>query len=130
MQLQQSSGLVQIFRRHDLTLCVYIRCSSPRAVRWRIELECGPTSKPLFMTSTNMHRALDSMLTKKLNKFLVLSQDELECLARMQSRPLLVKRGQHLIREGEAGVSIVWAGAPPPVRERLVGWPEADMLTS
>ena len=70
------------------------------------------------------------MLTKKLNKFLVLSQDELECLARMQSRPLLVKRGQHLIREGEAGVSIVWAGAPPPVRERLVGWPEADMLTS
>ena len=45
----------------------------------------------------------DSILARKLNTFLPLSRDELECLAEMQSKPLKVKRGKQLTQEGQAG---------------------------
>jgi CRP-like cAMP-binding protein len=43
----------------------------------------------------------DSLLAKKLNAFLSLSQDELQCLAGLQGRPLNLRRGQQLTREGQ-----------------------------
>ena len=43
----------------------------------------------------------DSVLAKKLNAFLSLSQDELQCLAGLQGRPLNLRRGQQLTREGQ-----------------------------
>jgi CRP-like cAMP-binding protein len=43
----------------------------------------------------------DSVLVKKLNAFLALSKDELTCLAGLQGRPLNVRRGQQLTREGQ-----------------------------
>ena len=46
---------------------------------------------------------LDSVLARKLNTFLPLSSDELECLAEIQSTPLTVERGKHLVREGQTG---------------------------
>jgi CRP-like cAMP-binding protein len=46
---------------------------------------------------------LDSALAKKLNTFLPLSPDELECLADIQSAPLEVKRGKPLVHEGQTG---------------------------
>jgi CRP-like cAMP-binding protein len=45
----------------------------------------------------------DSILAKKLNTFLALSQDELKCLAEMQATPLKVRRGKQLTREGQTG---------------------------
>jgi CRP-like cAMP-binding protein len=46
---------------------------------------------------------LDNLLTKKLNAFVTLSPEEIECLAAMQSTPLRVKRGRQLIQEGQTG---------------------------
>jgi len=43
----------------------------------------------------------DSVLAKKLNAFLTLSQDELKCLADLQGHPLNVRRGEQLTREGQ-----------------------------
>jgi len=45
----------------------------------------------------------DSVLARKLSTFLVLSGDELKCLADMQSEPVKVKRGRQLTREGQTG---------------------------
>ena len=42
-----------------------------------------------------------SVLARKLNTFLALSPDELNCLAEMQSTPLKVKRGKQLTQEGQ-----------------------------
>ena len=44
-----------------------------------------------------------SLLAKKLSTFLPLSPDELDCLAEMQSKPLVVKRGEQLTQEGQTG---------------------------
>jgi cyclic nucleotide-binding protein len=46
---------------------------------------------------------LNSVLARKLSTFLPMSQDELNCLAQMQSAPVVVKRGQQLVREGQTG---------------------------
>jgi CRP-like cAMP-binding protein len=45
----------------------------------------------------------DSLLAKKLNSFVQLSQDELACLAKLQSEPVRVKRGKELVHEGQTG---------------------------
>jgi CRP-like cAMP-binding protein len=45
----------------------------------------------------------DNLLTKKLNTFVALSRDELQCLADMQSNPFNVKRGRQLTQEGQTG---------------------------
>ena len=44
-----------------------------------------------------------SVLAKKLSTFVVLSRDELKCLADIQSIPLKVKRGKQLTQEGQIG---------------------------
>ena len=41
-----------------------------------------------------------SLLAKKLSTFLPLSPGELDCLAEMQSKPLVVERGKQLTQEG------------------------------
>ena len=46
---------------------------------------------------------LSSILAKKLNTFLPLSSMDLEYLAEMQSAPMKVKRGKHLIQQGQTG---------------------------
>ena len=45
----------------------------------------------------------DSILAKKLNTFLPLMPKELQCLAEMQSAPVMVKRGWLLTQEGQTG---------------------------
>ena len=45
----------------------------------------------------------DSLLAKKLNAFLPLSAPELVCLAAIQAKPVVVRRGHQLIDEGETG---------------------------
>jgi CRP-like cAMP-binding protein len=45
----------------------------------------------------------DSLLAKKLNSFVQLSQSELGCLAELQSEPIRVKRGKELVHEGQTG---------------------------
>jgi CRP-like cAMP-binding protein len=45
----------------------------------------------------------DSAFARKLNTFLPLSADELNCLAAMQSAPIRVKRGKHLTHQGQTG---------------------------
>lgn len=45
----------------------------------------------------------DSVLAKKLNTFVALAPEELSWLAQIQSKPLTVKRGKQLIREGQTG---------------------------
>ena len=44
-----------------------------------------------------------SLLAKKLGTFLSLSPGELDCLAEMQSKPLVVERGKQLTQEGQTG---------------------------
>ena len=53
-----------------------------------------------------------SVLAKKLSTFVVLSRDELKCLADIQSIPLKVKRGKQLTQEGQTGhkVFVLQAG--------------------
>jgi CRP-like cAMP-binding protein len=46
---------------------------------------------------------MDSVLARKLNTFVVLSPDELQCLAELQATPLTVKRGRQLTHEGQTG---------------------------
>jgi hypothetical protein len=43
----------------------------------------------------------DSILARKLNTFLPLSVDELDCLAEIQSTAVKVKRGEQLTQEGQ-----------------------------
>jgi CRP-like cAMP-binding protein len=43
----------------------------------------------------------DSILAKKLQRFLPLSKDELTCLGDLQGHPLKVRRGEELTREGQ-----------------------------
>jgi CRP-like cAMP-binding protein len=62
----------------------------------RVSLPTGPHGR---RTDTR----LDSVLARKLSKFMPLSSDELTCLARMQSTPVKVKRGKQLTREGQTG---------------------------
>lgn len=50
-----------------------------------------------------MDTGIESLLARRLNTFLPMSQDELRCLAQMQSAPLAVKRGQQLVSEGQTG---------------------------
>ena len=50
-----------------------------------------------------VHTVSDSALARKLTTFLPLSPEELQGLAAMQSRAATVKRGQHLVREGQTG---------------------------
>ena len=45
----------------------------------------------------------ESVLAKKLNAFVALSRDELNCLADIQSIPIAVKRGKQLTHEGQSG---------------------------
>ena len=45
----------------------------------------------------------DSALARKLNTFMPLSADELDCLAEIQSAPIKVKRGKQLTHEGQTG---------------------------
>jgi CRP-like cAMP-binding protein len=45
----------------------------------------------------------DSFLARKLNKFLPLSAEELNCLAEIQAAPIRVKRGKQLTQEGQTG---------------------------
>jgi CRP-like cAMP-binding protein len=45
----------------------------------------------------------DSALARKLNTFLPLTADELNCLAEIQSAPIRVKRGRQLTHEGQTG---------------------------
>lgn len=49
-----------------------------------------------------MGNGLDSLLAKKLNAFVPLSPDELDCLAELQEPTSFVKRGQQLVHEGES----------------------------
>ena len=46
---------------------------------------------------------LDSVLARKLSKFVPLSPAELGCLAEIQASPSLVTRGDQLVREGQTG---------------------------
>ena len=43
------------------------------------------------------------ILARKLNTFLPLTPDELNCLAEIQSQPFPVKRGRQLTQEGQTG---------------------------
>jgi CRP-like cAMP-binding protein len=45
----------------------------------------------------------DSVLARKLNTFLPLTRQELDCLADIQSAPVKMKRGQELVQEGQTG---------------------------
>jgi CRP-like cAMP-binding protein len=45
----------------------------------------------------------DSLLARKLNSFVQLSQSELGCLAELQSESFRVKRGKELVHEGQTG---------------------------
>jgi CRP-like cAMP-binding protein len=45
----------------------------------------------------------DTVLAKKLSRFVPLSADELRCLADIQSAPIAVRRGKQLIDEGQTG---------------------------
>ncbi len=45
----------------------------------------------------------DSVLARKLNTFLPLTQAELACLADIQSSPVKMRRGQELVQEGQTG---------------------------
>jgi CRP-like cAMP-binding protein len=45
----------------------------------------------------------DSILARKLNTFMPLSVDELNCLAELQSIAVKVKRGEQLTQEGQTG---------------------------
>lgn len=45
----------------------------------------------------------DSVLARKLNRFVALSASELKCLADMQANPLRVLRGSQLTQEGQSG---------------------------
>src|SRR6476620_7078346 len=61
-----------------------------------------------------MASAPGSVLAAKLNTFIVLSDDELECLAALQSNSMQVKRGQQLTQEGQTDhkafvLQAVWA---------------------
>jgi CRP-like cAMP-binding protein len=49
------------------------------------------------------HFQADSILAKKLNTFVALVPEELSWLAQIQSKPLTVKRGKQLTREGQTG---------------------------
>lgn len=59
-----------------------------------------------------MNTHAGSVLARKLNTFLALSPDELNCLAEIQSTPLKVKRGKQLTQEGQTGhkVFVLQAG--------------------
>lgn len=46
---------------------------------------------------------LNSKIGRKLSAFLHLSKDELECLAALQGRPRLYRKGQQLTEEGQTG---------------------------
>jgi CRP-like cAMP-binding protein len=46
---------------------------------------------------------LDSVLARKLSRFVPLSSDELKCLAEIQASPSTVTRGGQLVREGQTG---------------------------
>jgi len=50
-----------------------------------------------------VHTRFDSVLARKLHTFLPLTPDELKCLSEIQATPLTVKRGRHLVREGQTG---------------------------
>jgi CRP-like cAMP-binding protein len=52
------------------------------------------------------------MLARKLNSFVRLSRRELRCLVKLQSKPVCLKRGTELVREGQTGdrAYIVQAG--------------------
>lgn len=50
-----------------------------------------------------VHTGFDSVLARKLNTFLPLTRDELNCLAGLQATPLTVKRGKNLVLEGQTG---------------------------
>jgi CRP-like cAMP-binding protein len=50
-----------------------------------------------------VNMGVDSVLARKLSTFLPMSQDALNCLAQMQSAPVVVKRGQQLVSEGQTG---------------------------
>jgi CRP-like cAMP-binding protein len=45
----------------------------------------------------------DSAFARKLNAFIELSPDELNYLAKIQARPLKMKRGSQLTQEGQVG---------------------------
>jgi CRP-like cAMP-binding protein len=45
----------------------------------------------------------DSVLARKLNRFLPLTAAELACLEDIQSAPVKLKRGQELVQEGQSG---------------------------
>jgi CRP-like cAMP-binding protein len=45
----------------------------------------------------------ESVLAKKLNTFVALSNDELKCLAGLQGHPVNVRRGKQLTHEGQTG---------------------------
>jgi CRP-like cAMP-binding protein len=45
----------------------------------------------------------DSVLAMKLNTFVVLSRDELACIADMQANTVKLKRGKQLTQEGDTG---------------------------
>jgi CRP-like cAMP-binding protein len=55
---------------------------------------------------------INSLLARKLTGFIQLSAGELDCLAELQSAPVLVKRDTELVREGQTGhmAYIVQAG--------------------
>ncbi len=59
-----------------------------------------------------MEGRFESLLAKKLNTFLPLSPDELNCLAELQSPTTTVERGRQLIHEGQTGhkVFVLQAG--------------------
>lgn len=56
--------------------------------------------------------ASQSLLAQKLNTFVELTRDELDCLADLQARPANVERGKHLTQEGQTGhkVFVLHAG--------------------
>jgi CRP-like cAMP-binding protein len=49
---------------------------------------------------------IDSVLVRKLNTFLPLSPDEINCLAALQSPTRTVQRGQQLVHEGQTGQQV------------------------
>jgi CRP-like cAMP-binding protein len=45
----------------------------------------------------------NSLLAKKISTFVQLTDEELECFAGLQSKPIRVKRGGEIVREGQTG---------------------------
>ena len=63
----------------------------------------GKRLRVLFRSEWRGMPQTNSLLAKKISTFVQLTDKELECLAGLQSKPIRVKRGGEIVREGQTG---------------------------